>query len=92
MTPRERIMAASAGKRADRLPFFHYWRHCQTGWAERECRNRGMGMCWNRPCCVEKTHGVEVTEQRGSERGNTAIHRTYKTPVGSVSVTCLVGS
>ena len=87
MTPHDRILAASTGKPADRLPFFHYWRHSQIGWAERECRNRGMGMCWSRQCCAEKMHGVEVTEQLGTVLGNKAVHRTYKTPVGSVSVT-----
>ena len=69
MSRRERIMAASRKQRADRLPFFHYWRHSQIGWAERECRNRGMGMCWTRPCYVEKMHGVEITEQRRSVAG-----------------------
>ncbi len=43
MTRRERIMAASFKQSADKLPFFHYWRHSQTGWGERECRNKGMG-------------------------------------------------
>ena len=49
MTRRERIMTATHRQRADRLPFFHYWRHSQIGWAERECRNRGMGVYWTRP-------------------------------------------
>jgi hypothetical protein len=86
MSRRERIMAASLKKRADRLPFFHFWRHSQIGWAERECRNRGMGMCWNRPCYVEKMHGVEVTERRGSSSGQATVHRTYSTPVGTATM------
>ena len=86
MTRRERIMAASQQKRADRLPFFHYWRHSQIGWAERECRDRGMGMCWVRPCYVEKMHGVEVTEQRAASSGRRLIRRTYSTPVGTVYI------
>ena len=45
MNYRERILAASRGQRTDKMPFFHFWRHCQTGRAERECRNRGMGIC-----------------------------------------------
>ena len=49
MTRRERIMAATRKQRADKLPFFHYWRHSQWGWAERECRNRGMGLNMERP-------------------------------------------
>jgi hypothetical protein len=84
MTRRERILAASHKRRADRLPFFHYWRHSQIGWAERECRNRGMGMCWTRPCYVEKMHGVEVSETRGASSGQAVVRRTYTTPVGSV--------
>ena len=46
MTRRERILTATHKKRVDKLPFFHYWRHSQIGWVERECRNRGMGMNW----------------------------------------------
>jgi hypothetical protein len=84
MTRRERIMAASRKIRADRLPFFHYWRHSQIGWAERECRNRGMGMCWARPCYVQKMHGVEVTEEQSASSGSSVVRRTYSTPVGTV--------
>jgi hypothetical protein len=82
MTRRERLMAASTGQRADKLPFFHYWRHSQVGWAERECRNRGMGMNWLRPCYVETVHGLEVSEK--ADRGG-GWRRIYTTPVGSVS-------
>ena len=88
MTRRERIMAASLKKRADKLPFFHYWRHSQIGRAERECRNRGMGMSWTRPCYAEKMHGVEITDRRlPSSSGQTVVQRTYTTPVGAVSMT-----
>ncbi len=84
MSRRERILAASQLRRADRLPFFHYWRHSQIGWAERECRNRGMGMGWIRPCYTAKMHGVEVAEKQITEAGRTLWRRTYTTPVGSV--------
>jgi hypothetical protein len=84
MTRRERIMAASRRQRADRLPFFHYWRHSQIGWAERECRNRGMGMSWCRPCAVQTMHGVEVTEQQVVSSSQTVVRRTYTTPVGTI--------
>ena len=86
MTRRERILAACTGKPADRLPFFHFWRHSQVGWAERECRNRGMGLCWLRPSYVQKLHGVEVTEQQISSSGKTLTRRTYSTPKGSVYI------
>jgi len=84
MTRYERIMTASQKKRADRLPFFHYWRHSQIGWAERECRNRGMGMCWVRPPYIQKMHGVEMTEKQVVSSGTNVLRRTYTTPVGSI--------
>ncbi len=84
MTRRERAMASATGKRPDKLPFFHWWRHSQTGWAERECRNRGMGINWLRPPYVTRLHGVEITEQRAIVDGKTVIRRTYTTPLGSV--------
>jgi len=84
MTNRERILAASRKQPTDRLPFFHYWRHCQTGWAERECRNRGMGICWLRPPYVEKLHGVEIEEKRMVVHGRAVIRRTFSTPVGKI--------
>jgi hypothetical protein len=84
MTHRERILAATRKQPVDRLPFFHYWRHCQTGWAERECRNRGMGMNMTRPPYVEKLHGVEVTERRAVVEGRPITRRTFSTPLGSV--------
>ncbi len=84
MTRRERILAASRKQSADRLPFFHYWRHSQIGWAERECRNKGMGMNWLRPCYNATMHGVEVSERRTVASGQTLVRRTYSTPVGSV--------
>lgn len=84
MTRRERILTATHGKRADRLPFFHWWRHSQIGWAERECRNRGMGMAWARPSFISKLHDVDVSEQQVISKGMTVHRRTYSTPVGSV--------
>jgi len=87
MTPRERILAASSKRPTDKLPFFHYWRHSQIGWTERQCRNRGMGMSWARPCHVQKIHGVQITDQWSTSAGHTIVHRTYTTPVGTVSTT-----
>ncbi|HJO83232.1 MAG: hypothetical protein QGG34_17050 [SAR202 cluster bacterium] len=84
MTRRERLMAATVGKPTDKLPFFHYWRHSQVGWAEREARNRGMGINWTRPCYTETMHGVELSEKRVVSDGRPVIRRTYSTPVGSM--------
>ncbi|MCX5733595.1 MAG: hypothetical protein NTW68_04620 [candidate division NC10 bacterium] len=84
MTRRERILRATRGERVDRLPFFHYWRHSQFGYAERDCRNRGMGLNWDRPPYVINLHGVEITEQRAVVDGQPLFRRTYTTPLGSV--------
>jgi len=86
MTPKERILSTVRGELADRVPFFHYWRHMQTGQAERECRNRGMGVCWVRPCYIASMPHVEVTERQEVTTGASEIVRTYHTPVGSVSL------
>jgi len=87
MTRRERILTASRRQMADRVPFFHNWRHCQQGTVERDCRNRGMGLSWERPSYTFTWHGVEVTETY--ETYTTAVQtlrRTFKTPVGTISL------
>lgn len=86
MTRRVRILAASRKQRADRVPFFHNWRHSQQGWAERDCRNRGMGLSWARPSYTFTWHGVEVTETwKDYTTGPAELRRTFKTPVGTIS-------
>jgi len=84
MTRRERILKASHRGQTDKLPFFHNWRHMQIGWAERECRNRGMGISWARPSYVVKIHDVDITEQWLKKDGQTVYHRVFSTPVGTV--------
>ncbi len=84
MTQRERIMTATHKKRADKLSFFYYWSTSQTGWAERECRNRGMGIFWMRPPYITKMNGVKSSETQAVSSGGVVIRRTYSTPVGSV--------
>jgi len=84
MTRRERIMTASHKKRPDKLPFFHAWGHMQEGWAERECRNRGMGIFWGRPPYIMKMHGVKRSETQVMSSGTVVLRRTYSTPVGSI--------
>jgi len=86
MTPRERILATLHGEQADSLPFFHWWRHCQIGQVERECRNRGMGISWWRPPYSVKYHNVDVTEIQDVSTGETIYRRIYHTPVGSIYI------
>jgi len=77
-------MVATRKGQADKLPFFHYWRHSQIGWAERECRNRGMGVNWVRPPYATKMHSVDISETQAVISGQVVIRRTYSTPVGSI--------
>jgi len=84
MTRHERIMTATRKKRADKLPFLFLWRHGQVGCAERKCRNRGMGICWQRPPYITKMHGVDSTETQVVSSGKVVLRRTYSTPVGSI--------
>lgn len=85
MTRRSRILGASRLQPVDRLPFFHYWRHSQIGFAEREARNRGMGMCWVRPSYVEVLHDVQVADTFTTLDGRPVVRRTFTTPLGAVS-------
>ena len=84
MTRRERILKVNNRERADKLPFLHNWRHMQTGWAEREARNRGMGISWARPSYVTRIHDVDISEQWLKKDGQTVYHRVFTTPVGTV--------
>jgi len=84
MMRRERVLKASNRERTDKLPFFHNWRHMQTGWAERECRNRGMGISWARPSYVTRIHDVDITEQWLKKDGQAVYRRVFSTPVGTV--------
>ncbi len=77
-------MTATHKKRADKLPFLFLWIHGHVGWAERECRNRGMGMCWTRPPYIMKMHGVNMAETQVISSGEAVIRQTYSTPVGSI--------
>jgi len=56
----------------------------QTGWAERECRNRGMGLAWARPSHVARMNNVVVTEEKNASLGEGVVRITYSTPKGSV--------
>jgi hypothetical protein len=84
MTRRERILKANNREKVDKLPFLHNWRHMQIGWAEREARNRGMGVSWARPSYVTRIHDVDITEQWLKKDGQTVYHRVFSTPVGTV--------
>lgn len=83
MTPRQAILTTLRGERADRIPFYHYWRRLQTGRAERIARNGGMGVGWVRPCYVTSMPHVDVV-QKSKPSAETAVIE-YHTPVGTVT-------
>jgi len=85
MTHRERILTTFHRKRADKVPFYHLWRRLQTGQAEREARNRCMGVSWQRPCYVESMPHVDIVERRGPSSGLGMALVEYHTPVGTVT-------
>lgn len=84
MTRREAILATIHGECADRIPFYHSWRHLQTGTAERIARNRCMGVGWWRPCHTESMPNVETVRRKGPSTKDTILIE-YNTPVGTVT-------
>jgi uroporphyrinogen-III decarboxylase len=85
MTYRQRILATFRGERADKIPFFHLWRRLQTGEAEREARDKSMGVWWQRPCYTESMPHVDIVERRGPSSGLGTTLVEYHTPVGTVT-------
>lgn len=83
-TFREKILAMLNGEVVESLPFFHWWRHSQIGWAERECRNRGMGICWSRPPHSTILHNVKRKVIHDPSKGPGLYRVIYSTPIGSV--------
>lgn len=83
-TFRDTILAMLHGDPVDRLPFFHWWRHSQIGWAERAARNRGMGLCWQRPPHTTTLHNVTRTEVYDPAQRPGLYRVIYTTPLGSV--------
>ncbi len=66
------------------MPFVRWHGFHKIGWAERECRNRGMGTFWVRASYIMKMHGVDSSETQAVSSGTVVLRRTYSTPVGSV--------
>lgn len=85
MTPRQRVEAALAGRRVDKVPFTMYDNflpHCQ---AEREMRNRGLCIVMRKGVIASHRPNVRV-HQEVTYSGGKAMHRTYfETPCGTLS-------
>lgn len=87
MNNRERIMATLHKERVDRMPFFSYWRHLTLGQVEREVRNRGMGLCYVRPCYIASMPHVETVERSDTTTGEATSVIEYHTSLGTVTET-----
>ncbi len=82
MNIRDRIMAALHREKPDRIPWVIYaGLSLHAGALERRLRNKGLGLRVTSTVCTVERPNVRVEERR---EGN-ILHRTYRTPVGSVS-------
>ncbi len=85
MTPRQRVEAALAGRRVDKVPFTMYNNFLPPCSAEREMRNRGLCIVMRKG--VFQTHRPNVrVRQEVTYAADRSLHRTfYETPCGTLS-------
>jgi len=84
---RERVMAVLNREKPDKLPWLSYSYFLPTGSWERKLRNMGLGVVLRVRIWDEETPNVKLEEGR---KGN-ILHKTYRTPVGSVFTTQRTG-
>jgi len=84
---RERVMAVLHREKPDSLPWLSYSYFLPTGLWERKLRNMGLGVVLRVKIYDEETPNVRIEERR---EGN-ILHRTYHTPVGTVSTKLRTG-
>jgi hypothetical protein len=92
MTNREAILTTIHRGHADRIPFLIRWWYLPAGQAEREARNKGLGLNYALPCVCPlggSMPHVKVTMTGGGVfgawgGGKTVAKVTYETPVGTV--------
>lgn len=82
MTPRARIERALRGGRSEHVPFTIYECMIPQCAAERELRNRGLGIVNRRPVFKTHTPNVRVTEQAQWKEGRKLVRTLYETPHG----------
>jgi len=85
MNARERIMAALRGEPSDGVPWTIYEGLLPRGQAERELRNRGLGLVVMRRIYQIERPNVRVEVKEAWHEGYRFVCRTYHTPLGSVS-------
>ncbi|MFC2159186.1 hypothetical protein ACFLQS_00510 [Actinomycetota bacterium] len=91
MTKKERIFAALANQKIDRIPWTMYQSFPPWGSTELDYRNHGLSMIYQHfPVCTVHMPDVEVTEENKitlneDGKGRQVIVRRFKTPVGEIS-------
>ena len=93
MTPKERVLTAIRGQRADRVPFTAYYEAgiIPLGEYERRLRSDGMTMIKWCPLWTSECPNVQWETTRYCEDGQARIRETMKTPVGEVSASYIPG-
>jgi len=82
MDVRERTLAVLRGEKPDKLPWLGYYGLTPpAGAAERELRNKGLGLILRLRVWREETPNVSVEERSSGE----VRERTYVTPVGKLT-------
>ena len=82
---RQDVLTVLRGGRPERVPWTIYGAQLFRGRAERDMRNRGLGILRGWPVCTTSTPNVDIQTRTLWENGRQFALRTYHTPVGSVS-------
>jgi hypothetical protein len=85
MTPRKRIEIALKGGHSDCVPFTIYESKIPQCAAEREMRNRGLGIVNRVSVFTTGMPNVKVTSRTSCENGHTMIRAFYETPKGTLA-------
>lgn len=86
ITPRDRVMAALRGGRADKVPFTVYENKLPQCTAERELRNRGLCVVYRRQSYKTVTPNVKITSLSFTDdRGRDLMRTTFATPAGDLT-------
>jgi len=89
MTKSERLKAAFRGEQPDRLPWAVWPGFMVLGAAERELRNRGMGLYLPIPVHVLDPKQLDTDDEfmTEPEHGLRRVRRSYRTPHGTLTAT-----
>ncbi len=82
---RQEILTVLRGGQSERAPWAIADSLVSRGFAERELRNKGLGLIGKRVTHKESMPHVDVETRSTWENGERTLRRTYHTPVGSIS-------